>query len=149
MDDSPTWSGPRDGAPRPTTTRSLKPTTSRPGQGQAPLNTETNQTAPLLPKHTIRRNGRQPYPEKLMGRNTKTRPAPTTTMSLKPRGVDAVKVKRRSPQTNQIAPLLQQERRRPSTPQLTTRSIKPRGVDPVKVRQYLKKTGEWPPVASS
>ena len=38
-------------------------TTSRPSQGQAQLTTETNQTSPLLPQCTIRRNGRQPYQE--------------------------------------------------------------------------------------
>ena len=70
MNDSPEYPasllGRRTKKRLPTTTRSLNFTRSwPPSQGQAPLITETNQTSPLLPKHTIRRNGRRPYPERL------------------------------------------------------------------------------------
>ena len=100
-------------------------------------------------RHTTRRNGRQPYPERLMGRRTKNR-LPTTTSSLKPRRVDPVKVKRyltqrqtrqrhyyqNTPSEGMGDSPTQRDSWDGAPRPTTTRSLKPRGVDPVKVKRH-------------
>ena len=94
MDDSPTQRGSWDGAPRPTTTRSLKP------RGVDPVKVKRHPTQ----RQTRPRHYYQTHPSEGMDDSPTQRsswdgaPRPTTTRSLKPRGVDPVKVKRHSTQ---------------------------------------------------
>ena len=131
-----------DGAPRPTTTRSLKP---------------REVVDPVKIKHHSpqrQRRQRHYYQNTSEGMNSPTQrgsrdgaPRPTTNRSLKPRGVDPVKIKRHSPQRqrrqrhyyqNTPSEEMDSPTKRGSWDDAprptTTRSLKPRGVVRIQTR---------------